>query len=179
MGFGVKLQIQNTENISRAIKALGDDWQKYARPAMQKAAQIAVRSARAMVPRDSGLLKRSIKGKAYSTKTNAVIAHVYASSMPAMVRRRGRKKMTKADPGKYAHLVELGTQPHTIGRGDQLNKYVPRLGHKFPGPQRGAMHPGTKPQSFLGAAVTQNEGAILAAVEAELFAGLEKIWNGR
>jgi HK97 gp10 family phage protein len=112
---------------------------------VKAAGKIVQRAAKSGAPRVSGALKTSIgmkakKGRKGSTGSFAVIGA--RKQTVKMVKRPGRHKLQKAVPAFYAHLVEKGTRPHSIGK---------------------ARHPGTKPQPFLKPALDSTQAEASAA----------------
>ena len=75
-----------------------------------------------------------------------------------MVRRPGRKKPQKAVPAFYDHLVNLGVQPHAVGKGSKLARK--RKGKLIPGThQAGGLHPGAKADPFRSRAWKSSSAA--------------------
>jgi HK97 gp10 family phage protein len=180
MPFGVKMVFSGQGDISAALAALEKKAPTAARKAMRKGTAIVQRSARQLAPIDTRLLRRNITSRVYLTRDkSAVLGEIFVGHQKSMVRRRGSGKSSVADPFNYAHLVELGTAPHALGKGSQR-----RIGRSKknpqgrPGPQRGRMHPGARPHPFLRPALERNEGAVIGAIESVLDVELEKIWNG-
>ena len=79
-------------------------------------------------------------------------------------------RIAKANPAKYAHLVEFGTKPHPIGKGIKakarraLSRILSSAGISA---QRG-MHPGTPPRPFLRPAFEQNASRSMGIIEDEV-----------
>lgn len=88
--------------------------------------------------------------------------------------RPGRKSPTRADAARYAHLVEFGVKAHAIGKGSRLvvGRSRKHPEGKGPGPQAGGMHPGFPGRHILEITVDQSEGAVRAAVNRSVRAGL-------
>lgn len=110
-----------------------------ARGILTKAMRIAVKpvptAMKAKVPQDTGLLRRFItqRVKFYPRQVTA-LGMVGPRSGGQVVRRVSSwsNSPVMQRPGKYAHLVEKGTKPHSITIGNRTIK-----------------HPGTKAQPFL------------------------------
>lgn len=98
-----KVTIQGEKALLRRMDTMSSVAQRrIARPAIRQAAGEIRKLAKRYAPRETGLLKKSIKSKLV-TKRGTIIAVVG----PA----RGMKDPdTKRDPANYAHLVEFGTQ---------------------------------------------------------------------
>lgn len=63
-------------------------------------------------------------------------------------------------PAFYAHLVEKGTRPHSLGRGSLLA----RRGKGGAGQGAGKRHPGARPRPFLGPAYEGSKDAVRAVM---------------
>lgn len=180
MGFGVSITITNSRDLSNAMTLLEKRAPGAARKALASAMAIAKRTAVSLAPVDSQLLKRSIKSRAYVRRDKtAVVGELLVRHNKAMViRRYGRAR--PADPYYYAHLVELGTKPHAVGKQSQRFKVRPTKQNPsgVPGMQRGGMHPGARPKPFLRPAVENNRAAMEAELERVVDAELERIWRG-
>jgi len=86
----------------------------FARPAVREAAKLLRSEMKALAPKDTGTLKRSIKTKVITFKRLVgVMAIVGSENKRQSVVRDG--KMMVANPAKYAHLVEFGTE-HSVGK---------------------------------------------------------------
>lgn len=66
------------------------------------------RNITAVGARETGTLRRSITGKVITYSSGVVIM---------LVGPRRRKYANGRNPANYAHLVELGTSPHSLGKG--------------------------------------------------------------
>lgn len=127
---------------------------------------------RALAIKDTGLLAKSIgvKTKSYPRKRVVVSLVGPRKGFKREVTRTttlpdGREVTKKmlANPANYAHLVEFGTQAHSLGGGSQI-----RDGLQFPG----AIHPGTVARPFLRPAFDEKEMQILSIYRRELAAGV-------
>lgn len=158
------IRIEGLKELDRKLKNLGPRvLRKVVRSASSKAMTPVLKDAkqRAKAIKDTGLLSKSLgrKTKTY-TRTGTVTVNVGPrKGFKQEVTRRtklpdGRVIVRKetANPANYAHLVELGTAPHSIGR-------------------RGT-HPGTRPRPFLRPALDTNEYTVLAIYRRELAAGV-------
>lgn len=84
--------------------------------------------------------------------------------------KNGRPRM----PSKYAHLVEFGTRPHTVGKGDRHPANVRR---NEKAKQTGPMHPGARAKPFIRPAWDENRQASLATLAHEVGAGIEQAFR--
>lgn len=172
MPFGAKVTITNSRDLIRALDLLDKQAPAAARRAIGGAMAIAKKAAVALAPVDSGLLKRSIKARAYVKRDKtAVIGEIIVRHNKTTVVRPGFKKPTVADPFYYAHLVELGTKPHSVPRRFTRG----RVRSNKPATQP---HPGTRARPFIKPAVENNAAAMQAEFERRMEAELQKIWNG-
>lgn len=121
--------------------------------AVKAGAKLIQGAAKARAPKrkGSGALRqslgiKSVKGSKGRTLSFAVIGPRKKVAKMVPVGRGGRK--VRAVPAYYAHLVEGGTKPHRLSKGAK----VARRGKAASGQDAGALHPGAKPQPFLGPA---------------------------
>lgn len=109
--------------------------------------------ARRLVPQQPG---KSPRG---NTRTNSLKKAITAESRGVFKDGSGRPVQHRAvvtiskakgkrgvSPRSYAHLVEFGTRPHSLGKGSMLDPF--RRSAKVKN-QHGATHPGTAPQPFM------------------------------
>lgn len=85
-------------------------------------------AARVGVPRraGSGALRQAQGVKAAKgTKAGTTASFAVQGArkkVDKMVRLKGRKKATRVVPAFYDHLVQLGTRPHALGKGESLGR---------------------------------------------------------
>ena len=95
---GIEKAIADAKALERRIKRGG------MRTALNKATTPILRKAKALAPRESGLLRRSLKKKVITnTKTDAVTVMIGADKSVT-----GTYKGKTRKPSRYLHLVELG-----------------------------------------------------------------------
>lgn len=154
------------------------------RPAMRKAARIIVRDAKALAPKETGLLKRSIGMRMrVSGKTGNILvvigprhgfgAKVTRDPKGKLVSLHTRKRQSQyagaetvyRNPTKYAHLVEFGSAPHV-----QAGK-LKRLGDRMVARVR---HPGAPAKPFLRPALQRNKGRAMNTIRAEAWRQLQR-----
>jgi HK97 gp10 family phage protein len=117
------------------------------RKAVRAAAKPVREAVKRHAPRQSGTLAGSISVR---IGTNRKTGAVYAVVGP----RRGYQRKSRGEilsygkPTKYAHLVEFGTAPHSLVKGDKLARRT-KAGRQSGG---GKGHPGAKAHPFLGPA---------------------------
>ncbi|WP_020475256.1 HK97-gp10 family putative phage morphogenesis protein [Zavarzinella formosa] len=167
--IGIRFKALGVPEIYRKLYELD---RKLARKAMRKAItevdKLILRDARSKVREQTKTLKKSLGSKVKSYKGGLVIVGMTgprkdARGKPAKFRRQVKVKtgrgtrMEWRNPVFYAHLVEQGTRPHTLGGGSELTRLKAKKRKRV---QHGTMHPGTKPQPFLRPALERNRSAI-------------------
>ncbi len=115
-----------------------------------------------------GLLARSIghKTKAYQDTVSDIVG--------ARVGIEGTYKGVKEVPVNIAHLVELGTRPHSLARDAKLA----RRGKADAGQESGARHPGAKAYPALIPARTRNAKRIVDVMTDILATGIDDLAKG-
>ncbi len=150
------------ENIDKKIRNQG------LRNALKVGRKIFLNAAQARVPKKYKVLMKSL-----GFREKFKFAKGFAYGVIGPKRRAGRTiKGLERIPTKYAHLVEYGAAPHTIGRGDITSDILLQAGRSYK--SIGKPHPGGRPKPFLRPAWDENKTAILAAMEAELKKALEE-----
>jgi hypothetical protein len=179
MGFGVRVKLDISRDVVNSLILLDRKMPSVARAAMYAAMRPIKAAAVMLAPYDSRLLKRAIGARAFVTRSkDAIIGEILIKkNRGQMVVRKGRKKAMYADPYKYAHLAELGTQPHATGKGSQVWSRRPDKNGRFGvrGAQHGGMHPGTTARSFMNRALLDNASAAQAIFEAAIEKSLNEI----
>jgi HK97 gp10 family phage protein len=183
---GVQDTLNAFRDLPRAVR------NRHMRIAMNAGAGVIRDAAVANAPKQSGLLKKSLKIKVRVPDASFNTAHhgkpAYAVIGPAhhvvghVARIKGVvKKITTRQaikrsfgggavyrrPSRYAHLVEKGTRGHDI---KATNAKVLSDGATVFG--RAVKHPGTKAQSFLARAVRSSGAAAQGKVIAKLKDGI-------
>lgn len=162
------------EGVSELYRALKDADVKLAKKTMKKAItqgnKLILKDAKAFVPTQTKTLKKALGSKVKVMKGGGVVVGIVgprkdAKGKPPKYRRKvkvttryGMKEMYR-NPVKYAHLVEKGTRPHTLGKGSTLNRKTSR-GTVIPLVQRGNKHPGAVPKPFLRPALEKNRAQV-------------------
>lgn len=98
-----RVTITGAAKLDRALKALGSKANRVGAGAVTAAAKPIIKAARANVPTQSGLLKKSL-GSVMRRYTGTSVAVIGARSSVS-----GEYKGRKRLPVKYSHLVEFGT----------------------------------------------------------------------
>lgn len=123
-GFGITGTIKGLAETQAALKSLPGKMQRaILRPALAKATKPVFMHARKNAPKDSGLLRKSITRKVitYQSGTLVVVIGPDTKHRKEVIRKGSYNKNPQiANPAKYAHLVEFGTRPHSIEKGDRL-----------------------------------------------------------
>lgn len=168
------LQLAGLNSFLRVLDELGGNIAtRIANAATKEGGQIVLAAARANLITnpsiESGALLSSLatRHRYYRKSKTAVAITGVDTGFATEFGGRPRK------PFKYAHLVEKGTAIHAIGNGSRIRgKRHRRIGPRGdmetyfdPGPQKGRLHPGAKPEPFLRPAIDQNRQAIAQAIE--------------
>ena len=145
------------------------------------AGKLLKNAARSTAPKrpGSGALKQAQGVKAAKgTKPGTTASYAVQGArkkVVKMVRVRGRKKPVKAVPAFYDHLVQLGTKPHALGKGESLGRSGKRKTVAKTA-QASGKHPGAKPNPYRerawqvvkGAAATAAVNAMGKATQKEI-----------
>lgn len=137
----IKVRIRGLEQTLRALDGVKRGVRnRVIRAAVNAASTPVLKEIKSRVPKETGLLRRSIGRKMWTAKrTGTVIAIIgpRRKFRQQVIAKKGWRKgkirhsdSTFSDPTKYAHLVEYGVDPHFM-------------------PKRGAVHPGAAPQPFV------------------------------
>lgn len=178
-GLSVKVTLDDSK-LQAMLRAIPDALQRRAfRAAVTKASQVINRTAKRLVPVESGLLKKSIgyKIKSFTNSQNGTIGY-YGVIGPrvdgfkmAVPRTKGRRvvkgrpgTMVMSNPVKYAHLVALGVRPHS----------VPVTGKKDSANRKTALHPGHNGVHFMREAANATRSQVEAAMVGELQKAIDK-----
>lgn len=109
----MSLQLTGMRELQQALNRLPKELQRTVEASALRAGMAPVRkSARANLGRskDSGLLQKSLGLTVKKSKNGQLTARVGPrSGFTQTVTRKGRTKPQKANPVKYAHLIEYGT----------------------------------------------------------------------
>lgn len=137
-----------------------------------KILQVAARAGAPKRP-GSGALKhaqgvRAAKGTRAGTTASYAVQGA-KKKVDKTVKLKGRRKATRVVPAFYDHLVQLGTKPHALGKGESLGrdatkrrKAVVRTG------QTGGKHPGAKKNPYRERAWNLVKGRAAAAALAAM-----------
>jgi HK97 gp10 family phage protein len=132
MSGQIRIKVDDRK-VRRMLKELPDRIErKVLRQAIGPATTPAVKAAKRLAPRDSGLLKKSIAKKIKTYKKTNTAVSIVGPKKDVVEVINGKNKR----PSKYAHLVEGGTSPHKI--------VVTWKGKKVT-----LQHPGAKATHFL------------------------------
>lgn len=125
-GFGITGTIKGLPETLAALKSLPGKMQRQIlRPALSKATKPVFMHARKNAAKDSGLLRKSITRKVVTYKSGTLVVVIGPDTKHRKeVVRKGSysKKPQIANPAMYAHLVEFGTRPHSLAKGDRLER---------------------------------------------------------
>lgn len=125
--FGITGTIVGLKECQEALRQLpGKLQRRILRPAMTKATKPILMAVKRLAPRDTGMLRKSITRKVVTYKSGTLVAVIGPDTKHRVeATRRGRSKPMVVNPAKYAHLVEFGTRPHSLTKGDKLKRSGP------------------------------------------------------
>lgn len=126
MSFGVRVKIDGLEQLFARLAGIKKSLRtRILRKAVDKASKPILARAKALVPRDTGLLRKSLGRRVKTYGKTGVAVAVIGPRVGFRKQRaeQGKKKLVKAgsgagrvmNPVKYAHLVEKGTA-HSAAR---------------------------------------------------------------
>jgi HK97 gp10 family phage protein len=183
--IGIRAWLSGVPKLVRKLAELDKKVCKKAlRDGVNEATKPILKDARARVPVDTKLLKKALGRKVVSYRVGLSVVGIVGVRKHMEGKKGQRKRGSKwrvkvgtdsagkpvyMDPIKYAHLVEFGTRPHAIAKGDRLA----RKGRKGKKVQLGGRHPGTKPHPFLRPAMDGGRRAAVATVKRFLQAAIE------
>jgi len=159
--------------VQAVLKGLPDKLRrKVLRKALEKATKPLPGAVRKLLPKKTGLLRKSITRTTSTSKDlSTITARIGARHLPTEVTRAAEgpphkhgARTEKADPFYYFHLVVLGVKPHALSKGASLRKKV----------QSGAMHPGFAGVDALNKAMSAQGGTVAQTFEREVLAGIER-----
>lgn len=154
MPWKIKAKVDGLQEITRVLEELdGKLRKKVLRKAVSAAGSLMLKRAKQLAPAETKLLRKSLgrKVKVYSSGVAVAIVGPRKGYRQQILRKKGKWRAAPpppsgyADPTKYGHLVELGTQPHTLKK-------------------RGISHPGSPAVGFLRNAVQGQQQVIREAV---------------
>lgn len=152
MSDGIKMKINGIEGLKTIFETLPDEVAHgAAKEGLRNGANVVLESAKAFVPVKTGKLRESLATQMVKI-SNASGRIVYK----VLARRKG------GFGGYHAHLVELGTKPHTIKPEKKASLFFGKYSKEV-------KHPGTKKRPFLRRALLVNiDNVILKIAEKAL-----------
>lgn len=166
---------------SQAIKALANRLaqvdRKIARKALQdginEATKDVLASAKSLVPRRSGQLRKSLGRKVKSYRGGAVVVGIVGPRKGFRVEYRGKM----IDPAKYAHLVEYGRREVVVKKKKVLSSGSAGVGG-LPGQGVifGKRVRSVAPRPFLRPAWEQNKQRVVGIILKHLNLGVKKFF---
>lgn len=184
MPFAMKSSVQGAPQLFQALRAIN---KKVARQTLRKAvkegAKIVLNDAKANVPVDTGLLKKSLAVKVATFKGGEGVVGIVGprtgktSSGRGPNRKKGLSKLgqkfaaAERWPAKYAHLVEFGTRGQRTRKASIPAENAGRQGRRKK--QRGKKNRRRSrerrgPQPFLRPALDNNIGTVRALIVSRL-----------
>lgn len=144
----MNVKITGMDSVRRNLRSLPKELMKSAETAVLRAGATPIlKASKSMVPKDSGLLKKSLGLRVATLKGQKSARVGPRTGMKQTVSRKlpnGKTIQVLADPNKYSHLVEYGTS-----------------------------HSAAKP--FIRPAIDQSEGQVIDAMAAGLDKHLDKV----
>jgi HK97 gp10 family phage protein len=117
-----------------------------------------------------GLLKKSL-GVKVATYSKAVVGIIgprkgFKAQTGTIKSGPNKGKPIFEDPSNIAHLVEFGTRPHSLQKGDRLARTVAGKEKKGGGKQTAGaqMHPGARPRPFMRPAWDETRSQVRSAM---------------
>lgn len=174
MPFAIKAKLEGLEQALRNLEALTRTVRnKILRKAANASARIVLKAARQLVPKNTGLLKKSLGVRVQTYRASGTVVAIVGPRTGFKKTRQGKKitafgkKMKEAgqNPSKYAHLVEYG---HAVIY--PLRKRVLSDGTTIYGKVVRAM----PPRPFLRPAFEQTKAAAVAAMNQIIAEEIEK-----
>ncbi len=184
-GFTIRAKVTGLDDLKAGLARLKTGKRNgVLRTACRKAAapvRRQVKAALAGLGYSGGLLDKSIGVKVGVSRKGNVFAVVGPRtgfkgprSARVLTPLGLRYQKAGANPSYYAHLVELGTKPHALGKGSRLTRTT-RSGKVRPGQQRGRVHPGARRRPFIGPGLARAEGQAGEILRREIGEGLVKL----
>lgn len=183
MSFQIQAKLEGLPELLKSLDGLKPALKnRILRNALKKGSAIILKAARAKVPVDTGILKKSlgVKDKTYPSGVVVVLVGPRSEftknkkgAQKRAWKRTGAQEVGKAagrKPMFYGHLVEFGSRAHKTGAGSKLA----RKGSGKQDQQSGASHPGSKAQPFLRPALDENKQKIIAEMARVIKAELAK-----
>ena len=136
MSIALKMDVQGAKEIEAMLDKLGIKAARSMKTALRKAARPIIKEARANAPKRSGELRRSLMSevKSYRGAGGSYAKVGPRSSSPA---------------AHYAHLVEMGTAPHSLAPEKRAASDVKSRNENV-------IHPGSTAKPFLRPAFDTN-----------------------
>lgn len=168
---------------------------KVLRRAVRKSSSIVLKAAKVKCPQriDASGYRKENKSRGLLRKSLGIKIATYPKAVVGIIGpRRGFKtqigvirsgpnagKPIFEDPANIAHLVEFGTRPHSLAKGDKLLTTVSGKAKKGEQQTAGAiMHPGSKPNSFMRDAWDNNRSQIRSTMSNEIAGGIATLAKG-
>ncbi len=194
VALGIRGKIVGLEPLKAKLQTLAAKVQKkVTRDAVRAGNKVFLAGVKsALHADDTGALRLSLGEKVQAYRGGAVQVGIIGPRTGAVTVGRGAKRRRKLSalgkklaamkkgPAWYAHLVEGGTAPHSLGKGSSLQGRVSRKTGKTLKPrlQVGRMHPGAKAKPFVGPGYRNTEAAALAKVAQVLSDGIQSAATG-
>lgn len=186
MPVATKVTLTGDRAIASYLRALGPKLSRGpVRRAITQSGQAISKASKAIVPVETGALKRALSykvkafrnGQGYYALVGARKDVRESGTRPSKKYSRFAVRKSKRSraagwiiPHKYLHLVHGGTRPHAVGKGSSLRRGV----------QVGMMHPGSRARPFLTEAHSMARNIAYDFIRERLREALRKAgrWQG-
>lgn len=167
MAFAVKFELRGVREALQKLSGLRESMQRrILRKGVRAACQIGARIGKSHVPRETGLLRKSLGYKIAKAKSGAPRAL-------GIIGPRNGWKRDGRNPVKYAHLIELGTKPHSIApKNKKRLSFTASNGRRVLA--KTVQHPGVRPTRFLLKIQMRSQGAMSSALRSKITSELLK-----
>lgn len=157
------------------IAGVGSKGKRVAKGIMRKASRaggaVLRKKAKRLVPRDKGTLHAALTVKVKQYASGVTVAVIGPRKR---FERTTKKKGTRTLDAFYSHMIEGGTRRHKIPKRKYAGQTLRFLSGNRVITVPEVMHPGTKPQPFIGPASRAGAKPAIAAFGKKLGAEIEK-----
>lgn len=113
MADDLKIKIEGIEEMTRKLEAVGTRVAlRGPNAAVRAGGSFLIKEMRRRAPKETGSLKKALGQRIKTYRRSKTVAAIVGPRSKRYDTSKGRR-----NPANYAHLVELGTRPHSIGRG--------------------------------------------------------------
>lgn len=169
MSYSIKGKIEGLGPLLAKLDAISAKARKkVTRQAVNQGTKVLLPDAKARVPVVFALLKKSMGRKVKVFRNGVAVGMVGPRTHMGAYVLHGDTPFF-ANPSYYAHLVELGVQPHAMGEGSSNRKGI----------ATGKMHPGFAGRHFMLKAFESSKARIIDSMLNVLRNGIEDAGGGK